>query len=193
MTPTPRRHAAPDPQRFAVTPPPGYALATLLVLGGVLPLLLIGIALVTEPAEAALRTLWPALLIVPLVLVSMLAALRRRSVELRDGVLEVRAALFRHRVAATALDLERARIVDLAERTELRPLLRTRGMSVPGFHAGRFRLRNRLGKGFCLLTDRRRVLWLPGRSGGVTLLLSLQQPQALLDALRAVASPGRTR
>lgn len=193
MIPTPRRHAAHDAQRFAVTPPPGYALAILLALGGVLPLLLIGIALVAEPADADLRKLWPALLIVPLALMLMFAALRRRSVELRDGVLEVRAALFRHRVAATALDLKRARIVDLAERTELRPLLMTNGMSLPGFHAGWFRLREKLGKGFCLLTDRRRVLWLPGRNGGVTLLLSLQQPQQLLDALRDVAPPGRAR
>ena len=56
---------------------------------------------------------------------------------------------------------------------------------MPGFHAGRFRLREKFGKAFCLLTDRHRVLWLPLRDGKDQLLLSLEQPQALLDALKA--------
>jgi len=36
-----------------------------------------------------------------------------------------------------------------------------------------------------LSTERRRVLWLPLRDGKQQLLLSLEHPQALLDALRA--------
>jgi hypothetical protein len=58
-------------------------------------------------------------------------------------------------------------------------------MSVIGFAAGHFRLREKFGKAFCLLTDRQRVLWLPLRDGKTQLLLSLERPQALLDALRA--------
>jgi hypothetical protein len=49
---------------------------------------------------------------------------------------------------------------------------------------GWFRTRQ-WGKGFYLLTERRRVLWLPERNGA-HLLLSLQQPQALLAALNAM-------
>lgn len=126
----------------------------------------------------------PALLVVLLVLAILLLAMKRRAVELRDGILDIRAAMYRKRVATAELDLQRARIVDLEERTELRPLLKTNGMSLPGFHAGHFRLRDKFGRAFCLLTDRRRVLWLPLRDGKNQLLLSLQQPQALLDALR---------
>ena len=41
--------------------------------------------------------------------------------------------------------------------------------------------------GFALVTDRRHTLVIPVR-GGSTLLLSLDRPQALLDALRKVAA-----
>jgi hypothetical protein len=47
------------------------------------------------------------------------------------------------------------------------------------------------GKGFCLITDNRRVLILPLRDGS-TLMLSPEQPRALLDALRhLVERPAR--
>lgn len=169
---------------YAVIPPPAHAWMLLVVLGGALPLGIVG-ALWLSGDPARMRGALPGILIIPVVLALLVLAMKRRAVELRDGVLEVRAALFRHRVAVSALDLERARIVDLRERTELRPVLKTGGMSLIGFDAGRFRLRDKFGKAFCLLTDRSRVLWLPHRDGNDQLLLSLQQPQALLDALRA--------
>jgi hypothetical protein len=112
--------------------------------------------------------------------------LRRRSVTLENDFLVIRAGLNTLRVAVSALDLERARIVDLAEHTELRPMIRTNGMSLPGLHAGWFRMRDRWRKGFYLVTDRRRVLWLPERDGP-QLLLSLEKPQALLSALQDMA------
>ena len=172
-----------SPQAFAVSPPPAHAWMLLVVLGGVLPLAIIGALWLTDQ-RSQMSGVGPALVVVPLVLAAILLAMKRRSVELRDGVLDVRAALFRHRVAVTELDPVRARVVDLRERTELRPVLKTGGMSVIGFDAGRFRLREKFGRAFCLLTDRHRVLWLPHRNGKDQLLLSLQQPQALLDALR---------
>ena len=171
---------------FAVIPPPMYAMVFLVVLGGVLPLLAIGVMLwFGNPPLDGLSQVSPALLIVPAVLGLLFLAMKRRSVELASGVLDVRAAIFRERTPIADIDLERARLVDLAERTDLRPMLKTNGMSLPGFHAGRFRLRGKLAKAFCLVTDRRRVLWLPLHDGKQQLLLSLEQPQALLDALRA--------
>ena len=176
--------APPASRSFAVTPPPAYAWLWLAGMGVLLPLgIVVGMHLSGEQLRTA--EIVPVLVIVPLVFAMLLAAMKRRVVELHDGVLEVRAALFRQRVAVAQLDLERARVVDLAERTELRPVIKTGGMSLPGFHAGRFRLREKFGKAFCLLTDRHRVLWLPLRDGKDQLLLSLEQPQALLDALKA--------
>lgn len=172
---------APSPGSFAVSPPLTHAWMLLVALGGILPLAGIGALML---AGKPMAELVPVLLVLPLVLAVLLLSMRRRSVELRDGVLDVRGAMFRKRIAASELDLQRARIVDLQEHTELRPFIKTNGMSLPGFHVGHFRLRENLGKAFCLLTDRRRVLWLPARDGKSQLLLSLEQPQALLDALR---------
>ena len=148
-----------------------------------MPLAILGM-LILSGTTTQTSEIWSVLVIVPLVLAVLLLAMRRRSVQLRGGVLDVRAAVYRRQVAVGELDLMRARIVDLQEHTELRPVLKTNGMSLPGFHVGHFRLREKLGKAFCLITERRRVLWLPARDGKSQLLLSLQQPQALLDALR---------
>lgn len=168
---------------FAVPPPPAWAWWLLIALGGVLPLAIIGV-LWLSGQRAQMSGVPVALVAIPLVLAFLLIAMKRRSVELRDGMLDIRATLYRKRISPAELDLQRARVVNLDERTELRPLLKTNGFSAPGFHAGHFRLRGDFGKAFCLLTDRRRVLWLPLRDGRNQLLLSLEQPQALLDALR---------
>lgn len=169
-----------SPTVFAVPSPPAYAWLLLILLGGVIPVgLMIGMHAVKMPMNGE-GLAWVAVLTV---LAGLLLSMRRRVVLLQDGVLEVRAAFYRKRVAVTELDVERARIVDLAERTELRPAVKTNGISMPGYHAGHFRIYRGLEKAFCLLTDRRRVLWLPLREGG-QLLLSLERPQALLDALR---------
>lgn len=108
----------------------------------------------------------------------------RRSVALEDGILVIRAGLNTRRVPAMAIELERARIIDLDAVSELQPSRMTLGSSLPGYRAGWFRSRQ-WGKGFYLLTERRRVLWLPERDGP-HLLLSLQHPQALLAALNAL-------
>lgn len=112
--------------------------------------------------------------------------LTRRSVRIEASQLQVIAGLHRHRVAAGELDLQHARVVDLAEHTDLAPRLHTMGLSLPGYQAGWFRTRQ-WRKVFCLVTARRRVLWLPERGGGA-LLLSLERPEALLERLRAMAS-----
>lgn len=174
------RAQVPQSQSFEVSPPPAYAWLVLILLGGVLPLGLIAVLwLMHKPMHGVSS----ALVVIPCVLAASLLLMHRRAVELQGGVLEVRAALYRKRVAVAELDMQRARIVDLAERTELRPWLRSSGASMPGFHAGHYRLRGDFGKAFCLLTQRERVLWLPLRDGKSQLLLSLERPQALLDAL----------
>ena len=173
-------------RNFAVTPPPSYALAFMVGLGGLLPLAIIaGMLWFRRMDSDGLLRLLPVLVIVVLVLALSLIAMKRRSVALVGSVLDVRAALFRERTPIADIDLERARLVDLAERMDLRPVVKTLGMSLPGFHAGRFRLRGKLVKAFCLITDRHRVLWLPLHNGKDQLLLSVERPQDLLDALRA--------
>lgn len=109
----------------------------------------------------------------------------RRRVEFDGSVLDVRSTMYRRRVPVAQLQLDRAEVVDLGRDRRYAIRFKTNGYSMPGFHSGHFRLQGG-GKGFALVTDRSRVLVLPVRDGS-TLLLSLERPQALLDALRKVA------
>lgn len=108
--------------------------------------------------------------------------IRRRSVVFESGELTVKATLHTRRVARSELDVDKARIVNLDDAQEFKPVLRMWGFGLPGFQAGHFWLKDRR-RAFCLLTARDRVLVLPERSGRL-ILLSLERPQALLDALR---------
>lgn len=170
---------------FAVAPVAAHAawlMAMLLVIPAVVVVALFASRDLPDPGT--LRGFGLALLVITGAAVVSAIGLKRKRVRLEGDQLHVVAGLFSHAVAVGAIDLERARIVDLAERTELRPAIKTLGMSLPGYHAGNFRLRAKLGKAFCLVTDTRRVLWLPLRDGKQQLLLSLEHPQVLLDALR---------
>jgi len=89
-------------------------------------------------------------------------------------------------VGICELYIDRARVVDLAERTGLKPLFKTNGPSLPGFHSGWFRLRNR-SCAFVAIAGGSRVLWLP-TTRGYDLLLQPRQPQALLQHLRELAA-----
>jgi hypothetical protein len=181
---------------YRVTPLRGLARWSAIAIAA-LPLLLIAglLPVLPAPERRELLELWPILAFALLLAPLLMMAMARRAVLLQDGVLVVKAALHTRRVPVAALAPERARIVDLDERTELRPLLKTWGMALPGFQAGWFRQREGLRKVFYLLTDRRRVLWLPV-SDGADLMLSLERPQALLDTLAlqaGVAPPSRRR
>jgi hypothetical protein len=173
-------------------PGPGAALVPTVSL--VLVLIGIVFAVLRAPQDPKLlQLLWIALPVLALIGGLIWLGARRRSVELDAGLLTVKAGPHTVRLAVAALDLERARIVDLDEHTGLRPSIKTFGTALPGYQAGWFRMRDRWRKAFYLLTQRRRVLWLPGRDEGPSLLLSLEQPQALLEALQDVARRARSR
>lgn len=157
-----------------------WLLPGLAMLGGA-----IGIAFAARQDPGALLAL-PILL---LALAVIAIVMRRRSVRLEGGELRIAAGMHNRRVAAAELDLAGARIVDLREHKALRPLFKSFGTSLPGYHAGHFRLRDR-GRAFVLVTDPARVLVLPERSGR-RLLLSLRNPQALLDTLAQRARGAR--
>ena len=105
--------------------------------------------------------------------------------------LRVKATYYSRQAPLSEFRLDQARVVDTREHTEFKPLLKTNGFALPGLSAGHFRLRN-LGKAFCLLTDRTRVLTLPLRDGGLV-LLSPARPADLLARLRELATPSPHR
>jgi len=177
-------------QEFPVAPPPSHAVGWLW-----LPMLLAAGAVIvamtmdarTPPPLAG----WLALPFVLLVGTLLTLALRRRRIVLDNRELQVRATFYTKRLAVEAIDLDKARVLSLEEHTDLAPMLKTNGFSLPGFKAGHFRLRN-LSKAFCLVTDRTRVLWLPQRDGG-QVLLSPARPADLLARLRELAGPAPHR
>lgn len=171
---------------YAVVEPPSATLKIVLAAATTLAAISLSIACAQSLSHSVLWTVpWAISAGAALVFAILCLMQWRRSVALESGVLVIRAGLHTRRVPTTALELERARIIDLEERTELLPGRRTLGMSSTGYQTGFFRTRQ-WGKGFYLLTERRRVLWLPERNG-LHLLISLQQPQALLAALNAMA------
>lgn len=172
-------------REFAVVPPDLRLLLPLPAIGLLAGLVGIGFAAREEP-----RVWWVAIVIV-LAAALIAWSVRRRHVVLEDDLLTIMAGMNSARVRVADLDPAAARIVDLAQTPTLRPMLKTFGASMPGYHAGHFRLHDR-SRGFLLLTGRSKVLALPERSGRM-LLLSLERPQALLDALKAVTEPGSRR
>lgn len=173
-----------SPREFPVAPLQSMVWPLAILLTIVLPIAIV-VAVVFGSQQrpvpgSAIATLFGVLLLTT----TVVAMLKRRRIALENGVLVVAATFYTRKTPVAALDLAQARIANLDERTEFRPGMKSNGYSLPGFQAGHFRLRNR-AKAFCLLTRQQRVLILPQQDGSF-LLLSPEQPQALLDALRAV-------
>lgn len=117
--------------------------------------------------------------------------MHRHRLALSSDSLEVKTSFYSRIVPLSELKLDQARVVDLHERTEFKPAIKTNGYSVPGFHSGHFRLRNR-EKAFVAVAGERRALWLP-TVNNAGLLLQPQQPDALLKRLRELATTSPRR
>ncbi|MBM3460184.1 MAG: hypothetical protein FJX77_16820 [Armatimonadetes bacterium] len=107
---------------------------------------------------------------------------QRTRVEVSPAGLRIRGDLYGRLVPRHALRLEVAMPVDLKERRDLRPVLRTNGTGLPGYASGWFRLRNR-EKALVFLTEPTSVLYVP-TTLGYSVLLSLENPEEVLAALR---------
>lgn len=78
-----------------------------------------------------------------------------------------------------------AKAVDLNEDRELALSMRTNGVGLPGYRAGWFRLRNG-EKALAFVTDMRRVTYFRTKQG-YSVLLSVEHPQHLADAIRSIS------
>lgn len=110
-------------------------------------------------------------------------AMRRHRITVDADGIEVITTFYKRRLAWGELRLDDARVVDLGEHTQFKPMVKTNGTALPGFKSGWFRLRNRT-KALVAMTRGPRVTWLP-TTRHYGLLLQSRQPQALLDHLRA--------
>lgn len=112
--------------------------------------------------------------------------IRRHRLTLDAGGLDVATSFYRRRLALAELQIDQARVIDLDERTEFKPMVKTNGTSLPGFQSGWFRLRN-MRKALVATVSGTRVLHLP-TTRGFDLLLQPRRPQALLGRLQELAA-----
>jgi hypothetical protein len=159
------------------------------LLGLWLPLLLAAglvAALGLSSPERGHRLHWTTLVLLPAIGTALSLFYLRRGIRLEGATLRVRSSMFTAHTDVAALDLARARVLDLAEHGEFAPTRKTIGYALPGFKSGYFRMRGG-GRAFCLVTDASRVLALPLREGR-WLLLSPEQPGQLLQDLQRLAA-----
>ncbi len=130
------------------------------------------------------------LALVMVLLVWITYSSRHSRVEIGGERLRLAGDLWGRSIPLAALDLGGARALDLLRAPEHRPVSRRLGTGLPGYAAGWFRLANG-EKALVYLTDWRRVAYVP-TTEGYSLLLSVDDPQALLRALarRAEGSGG---
>jgi hypothetical protein len=88
------------------------------------------------------------------------------------------------RWALSELDSDRACLVNLDTRKELRPKWKLWGAAMPGLSSGLFKLYNG-DKSHLYITDRQKVVYIPTQSGPV--LLSLERPGDFLAALQSLS------
>lgn len=111
---------------------------------------------------------------------------RHVSFEVSPQGLRIRGDLYGRLLPLSALDLDRARLLNLREERDWQLKWRTNGTALPGYAAGWFRLRGG-GKALVFVTDPTRVLLIPTREN-YTLLMSARDPDGLLAALRKAAA-----
>jgi len=121
-------------------------------------------------------------LVILLATAMILRSLNHAGVYVDQGELVIRPGMGHKRIALSALRKRGLSVVNLNERTELKPVLKLWGTSLPGFAGGRFRLRNG-DSAICLLLDRSGVSYLRS-DDGMAVLLSLREPEQLRALLQ---------
>src|SRR3546814_7616953 len=86
--------------------------------------------------------------------------MRRHQITLDGDGLAIRTTFYSRTLGWSELQLPQARVVDLDEHTDLKPMLKTNGTSLPAFRSGWLRLRNRQ-KALVAMGSGTRVLHLP--------------------------------
>ena len=161
-----------------------WLLFWMFVPGGVLLAILFSRALVHGvPLWLAGSALLGPLLLLQLLYLFLAARIQRAGVALNAQAIGIDTGLGSRLIALRRLAPRGLHQVDLQAQPELRPLLRTWGIGLPGFNAGWYRLRDGR-KALCLITDRSRVSMLEDEAG-VAYLLSLADPGPLQRALQA--------
>ncbi|HEX7130815.1 MAG TPA: hypothetical protein VF217_12245 [Rhodanobacteraceae bacterium] len=137
------------------------------------------------PAWLAGSALLGPLLLLDLLYLFLAWRIRCAGVALNPQAIGIDTGFSTRLVALQRLASHGMKEIDLKQRPDLRPLLRTLGLGLPGFSGGWYRLRDGR-KALCLVTERDRVTVLEDETG-LVYLLSLADPEPLRRALQAAA------
>jgi len=109
---------------------------------------------------------------------------RHAQFEISSEGLRITGALYGRFIPASELLVGGARTLDLKPDCPYRLRRRTNGVGLPGYQAGWFKLNNG-ERALAFITDSSRVVCVP-TTQGYSVLLSVADPQAFLNALRAI-------
>ena len=87
-----------------------------------------------------------------------------------------------------ALRVDESHILKLEKTSQFWPTRKTVGSNLPGYYSGWFKLRSG-EKALLYVTDRRQVVYVP-TTKGYSVMLSVREPQRLLEALGRQAAGG---
>lgn len=171
-------------REFAITPAGWRPFGVVALLAGAIAFG--GWRLAAAPGWIALVYALLSLAVLAAITQSAYAANHARLV-LTSEALEIRGdLLFARRIARDRIDAAAARAVDLESDADLRLKGRTRGIALPGYRAGWFRLAGG-ARAFATLTASGRVVCLPTHEDYV-LLASVADADGFLEALRSKAT-----
>ncbi len=111
---------------------------------------------------------------------------RHSRVEFEADGIRLAGDFWGRRIAYRALDTANVRTINLSQQTQYAPRRRTLGTGLPGYASGWFRLQSG-EKALVYLTRRDRVVYLP-TTLGYSLLLSVEEPERLVERLASVGS-----
>ena len=142
---------------------------------------------------AASRSLW-FFAIISLILVGVLLlmvwlawSMQHVRFTVSNEGLRLQGDLYGRLIPIKSLKLDEAVVTNLNTDKEHQPKWRTMGTALPGYAAGWFKLRNG-EKALLFVTDKTRVARIP-TTEGYTVMLSVNEPAALIDSLRQQHAP----
>ena len=109
---------------------------------------------------------------------------RHTTFTLSEDGLVVSRTMYGRSIAASDLVVDEAKAIDLTHDTQYQGKWRTNGLGLPDYSLGWFALKNE-EKALLFVTDKRKVVYIPTRSG-FSVLLSTPTPDAFIKALQDI-------
>lgn len=142
------------------------------------------ISITTRGVPSTIGRIIPMVIFAGIIIVSgySLYSSRRTMFTLSEQGLVVSGTMYGRSIPASDMITSKARVLDLTRDTEYRAKWRTNGVGLPDYALGWFKLRNK-EHALLFVTDKRKVVYIPTRSG-FSILLSTPSPEMFLKTLQ---------